>query len=682
MKASNFYLMLAFLWLGNCFKLAHAQDEADTEALVDRFLPDAEEESDLESMIDLLYQYYQQPINLNKCTRQELADLQLLSEGQLAAFFDYRNRFGNFISLLELQAVPGFDPSTIHKILPFVHITEKQSAQSFWQRVKEEKNKYFFVRYQSIPEQKRGYRSDEGNGYLGSNARLLYRLRMSHTKDFSLGFTLEKDAGERLRWSRANKTYLSDFISWHYTRYNLGKLKALSLGDYQIQVGQGLLLAGGFQLGKGAETVQGLRRSTRGVIPFTSAAEFGYLRGGAATLEVAKNTQLTTFFSSKNLSANIKTDSIIGDHASSISQSGLHRTATELGRKQSLSEISGGYHLNYKLPFLEIGTTGLFTQYGLPIQRRPSDYNQFEFAGQRLINTGFNYSFYWQNFSFFGEAALSQGKYLGLISGVLAGFGKHAELAFVYRNYHRGFHSVYGNALSEGTRANNERGLYWGIKLKPFKKWTLAAYYDNFQFPWLRYQADAPSSGFEYLARLGYKPNRQLRCYLQYRFENRERNLKDNTTAFDFLVPVVRKDWRFNLDYKASKQISLRSRIQYSERMQGNLYSEGFALMQDIVWDFGKLRVAARAAFFDTDDYDTRQYAYEKDVLYAFSIPAYYGEGVRNYLLLKWRPIKNIDLWARYAITRWYDRNTVGSGLEEIDGPRRSEIKLQMRCKF
>ena len=40
-----------------------------------------------------------------------------------------------------------------------------------------------------------------------------------------------------------------------------------------------------------------------------------------------------------------------------------------------------------------------------------------------------------------------------------------------------------------------------------------------------------------------------------------------------------------------------------------------------------QLRLSARYAIFNTDSYDTRIYAYEKDVLYAFSVPALYATG-------------------------------------------------------
>ena len=120
-----FYLLLSIV---NPLILL-AQDDAPIDAIIDRFLPDAEEEGDYEALIDLLNQYYQNPINLNKVDRQVLSDLQLLNENQLTAFFDYRKKFGKFISITELQAIPSFDPTTIRSILPFVKIEDYKLSQ-------------------------------------------------------------------------------------------------------------------------------------------------------------------------------------------------------------------------------------------------------------------------------------------------------------------------------------------------------------------------------------------------------------------------------------------------------------------------------------------------------------------------------------------------------------------------
>ncbi|MFT5596764.1 MAG: hypothetical protein ACI8QH_001563, partial [Flammeovirgaceae bacterium] len=112
--------------------------------------------------------------------------------------------------------------------------------------------------------------------------------------------------------------------------------------------------------------------------------------------------------------------------------------------------------------------------------------------------------------------------------------------------------------------------------------------------------------------------------------------------------------------------------------------SRGFMAYQDVIWDVKKvpLRIAARYALFDTDNFDSRIYAFENDVLYFFSIPAYGGRGTRAYILIKYDLGRNTDIWLRVAQTYFTDRQVVGSGLEEIDGNTRTEMKFQIRHLF
>ncbi|MFT4771736.1 MAG: hypothetical protein ACI9D1_001770, partial [Cryomorphaceae bacterium] len=43
---------------------------------------------------------------------------------------------------------------------------------------------------------------------------------------------------------------------------------------------------------------------------------------------------------------------------------------------------------------------------------------------------------------------------------------------------------------------------------------------------------------------------------------------------------------------------------------------------------------------------------------------------------------RNTDIWLRVAQTYFTDRQVVGSGLEEIDGNTRTEMKFQIRHMF
>jgi hypothetical protein len=85
---------------------------------------------------------------------------------------------------------------------------------------------------------------------------------------------------------------------------------------------------------------------------------------------------------------------------------------------------------------------------------------------------------------------------------------------------------------------------------------------------------------------------------------------------------------------------------------------------------------------FNTPNYDTRIYAYESDVLYAFSIPGYYGKGSRAYVMMKWDLTRGMDLWLRYAQWVYTDRTTISSGNTAIDGSKKGDVTVQLRWQF
>jgi hypothetical protein len=105
-------------------------------------------------------------------------------------------------------------------------------------------------------------------------------------------------------------------------------------------------------------------------------------------------------------------------------------------------------------------------------------------------------------------------------------------------------------------------------------------------------------------------------------------------------------------------------------------------LIQDLNLRFKKFKISTRAAIFDTDDFVNRQYVYEKDVLYAFSFPAYNGRGLRNYFLFQYQVFRNLTTWLRISRFNFADRNSVGSGQNEIDGSRRTDVKFMIRLKL
>jgi hypothetical protein len=655
-----------------------------------------------EDLYGTLLNYYQSPLNLNTASAEELRALPLLTEKQVAALLRHRQATGPLVSVYELQAVPGWDVRTIERVGPFVTVASTRPNAvrgTLWQRIKNEENNAVLLRYERVLQQRKGYApADTFRGrptlrYLGSPDALALRYRVSHAHDFSLGITAEKDAGEPLAWRPGQHQYGPDFVSAHFVLHEQGRLKTLALGDYQLQFGQGLLLSSGLAAGKGAETITNLRRAALGVRPYAALLENTFFRGAAATYQLAPRWEASAFGSRKNIDANTRqsTDSLVqfDEFSSSLLLTGLHRTATEIASRQRLSETVGGGHLGYLNASgnLSFGLTAVGTHYGTAFQKRPEPYNQFEFSGHNNLALGAHYSYGWHNLLLFGEGGRSSGGGLGLVNGLLASLGPAVDASVLVRHYDADFHTFYGNALSENTRTINESGLYIGLKVRPLARWEVSAYFDQFRFPWLRYRVSAPSQGQDALLRVAFTPTKTSLLYAQYRARLKPLDLPTSLTGRP--VPLPGQQLRHSLmlycDVQPTTQLGLRTRLQttYLHSDDSQPWRRGFVLSQDATVQLARrVRLTARYAVFDTDDYDTRQYVFEQDVLYAVSVPALYGQGTRAYAIGQATISRHFTLWLRYADTRYRHQATVGSGLEEIKGAARSEVTAQVRYKL
>ena len=655
-----------------------------------------------EDLYETLLQYYQTPINLNAATREELRALLLLNENQITNLLRHRTANGDLLSVYELQSVDGYDLRTINRILPFVGVltTDANAARgSLWQRIAQEDNNALFLRYERVLQTREGYtpptmfQGKPTTRYLGSPDKVLLRYRVSHTKDFSLGFSLEKDAGERITWNPKNGQFGADYVSAHLLLQERGKLKSLALGDYQLQFGQGLLLSSGLGVGKGAETITTLRRSSVGVRAYASLLENTFFRGAAATYQVTPTVQATAFASRKNVDANLQQsqDSLgqFDEFTSGLLYTGFHRTASELANRHQLSETIGGGNVGYtsRSGDLALGATGVFTHYGTPLLKRPEAYNRYEFSGKENLALSLNYSYVFRNLLFFGETARSSSGGLGTVNGLLASLGPNVDAAVLARHYDSDFHTLYGNAFSESTRNINETGVYFGLKVRPVARWEVSAYYDQFRFPWLRYRASAPTDGHDALVRLAYSPTKTSTLYVQARQRLKPRDLPTDGAIRPVPLPgeQLRQSLLLYYNTEISTALGLRTRVQASRLRDdaGRAWRRGYVLAQDVSYQINRaVKLTARYSLFDADDYDTRQYVYEQDVLLAVSVPALYGQGTRIYSIAEIRLNRSLTLWLRYAETRYRYQNTVGSGLESIDGSVRSEVKAQLRVKF
>ncbi len=652
-----------------------------------------DDELDYSTLLESLSQYLQNPIDLNRVDVEEWVRSGLMDEFQANALAAHIARFGKLMRYEELQVVPRFDLPFIYRILPYIKAGDGDAGSSSIRAMISSGKHTMLIRYQRTIETQKGFTEPTNptdTRYLGSPDKLYFKYRYQFSNKLSWGFVTEKDAGEELfKGSNEVKNWYEpysgfDFYSAHLFYKGKKLIRAIAIGDYQVEYGQGLTVWSGLAFGK-SNDVASIRKNGQGIKPYTSVNENLFLRGGAISLG-KKNFTADVFYSSHKIDGNISAlDSLDQLEAfSSFQETGYHRTTAELLDKNKIHKTLYGTHLGYRKKSFDIGFTAMHTEFAVPLKKTFYLYNKFDFQAKELDNYGLHYSYRFRNFSFFGETAYSGNGGYATVNGMMVSLDPRLSLAILHRDYGVEYQALQANPVAE-SKGQNERGLYMGFNAKMNRKWNISAYIDRFNFPWLKYQVDAPSKGYEYLSQIDFTPSKKLSFYARYKFTHKQENNTGIVAPVDVLVNKDLQNFRVNMSMKVSNSITLRNRVEFANfEKQGNKASNGFVIYQDV--SFNSLKSpftwSLRYALFDTDTYDSRIYSYENDVLYAFSIPAYYYKGSRFYITTKYHIKRGVDVWLRYSRTYYSNRTIVGSSLDEIQGRNKSEIKAQLRMTF
>jgi hypothetical protein len=593
---------------------------------------------------------------------------------------------GKLISIYELQAVPTWDVETIKKILPFVKVGDAVSLTAdIGQRFTGGEHS-ILMRAQQVIEKSGGYTRPDTvtNRYPGSPQRLLFRYKYVFRNLLQFGIVGDKDAGEQ--FFKGSQRQGFDFYSFHLFARKLGPIKLLALGDFTVNMGQGLIHWQSLAFKKSAD-VLAVKRQADILRPYSSAGEYNFQRGVGITVGGPK-LDATAFASLRKLDATFHSDTSLtnDDFISSILNSGYHRTLSEISKRNTISQTSFGGNISYRDTRLHVGLNGVAFKFSAPLVRDIQPYNQYAIQGSDWYNYSIDYSYTYRNFHFFGEAAMDKTSSKAFVSGLLASLDPKVDVSMVYRNIEKSYQTLYGNAFTESTFPANEKGLYTSVSIKPNAALKIDAYADIFSFPWLRYRVDAPTKGTEYLLQVTYRPNKQVEAYTRYRNENKAINLSglDLATRQPYITP--RQNWRTQFSYQPNGEITLRNRVEivWYAPQESDRSEQGFLTY----FDFGykpkgtQLSLNTRLQYFETDGFYSRLYAYESDVLYSYSIPQFIGKGLRYYINLNYDVTKKMQVWLRWAQTIYQNKKTISSGLDQINGNTRSEVKVQVMYDF
>lgn len=620
-----------------------------------------------EENFELLSELEEHPIDLNHAEREDLERLPFLSAQQVEDIIAYIYQYHGMRSFGELAMIESLDRPRQQLLTHFCYLSEEeQKGFPTWKQIAKY-GKHDLLATAKLPFYDR---KGDQNGYLGYKYRHSLRYTFSYSDYVKLGLTAAQDAGEPFFANKNSWGY--DHYSFYLVLRKLGRLKALVVGRYKLRMGLGLVLNNSYGYGKMA-VLSSLSRSTNDVRGHSGRSAANYLQGAAATVEVAKGLDLTAFVSWRKIDATLnKGDSTIA----TILTTGYHRTESELNRKNDASQTLAGGNLHWFYKGFHVGATGLYTSFDKPLQPKNALYRQYYPSGNSFWNASVDYGYTGHRLTFTGETATGDSHAVATLNTLTYQASPTLSLTALQRFYSYKYYSLFSESFADGSRIQNESGIYVGANWQPLRGLLLTSYFDYAYSPWAKYLVDYSSSSYDYLLQASYT---QARWSLsgRYRIRVREKNNADKSALINETTQRARLAFTYNGSCWTSKTQVDYAHSDYKTVSSGYMVSENFSITPT-AW----LQLNATLAYFHTDDYSSRLYAYERGPLYSFSFPAYYGEGIRYALFAKVTALKNLMLIAKLGTTNYFDRDHISSGLQQIDGSSQTDLELQVKWRF
>lgn len=660
-----------------CF--AHAQTGTDWEQELEYVSTDDDFDGEnWEGNYELLTELVANPIDINSARKEDLEQLPFLSQQQIMDIQYYVYKYGGIKSATELTLIPSLDHNTARMLRSFIRFGEfAETKNEYKTPIKHE-----LVVYGKIPTYER---AGDKDGYLGYKYKHWIKYDLKINDNIRAGIVGSQDSGEPFFSGKNSLGY--DYYSIYFLAKNLGKMETLAIGRYKLSFGMGLITNTGFSLGK-ISMLQNLGRQQNQIRAYSSRTEGKYFQGAATTIGLSENIRISGFVSYRKLDATLNSDST----AATLLYTGYHRTETEMNKKHNTSATMAGGNLSLSFGDLDIGATILYSHLDRElVPKTSSAYRKYYPAGKDFLNSSISYSWHHYPFAINGETAIDKNGHFATINTSSVQLSSYLSIMLLYRLYSYKYTSLYANSFSEGSSVQNESGFYYGLNWTPNRKFKLSIYADYAHFPYMRYQVSSPSDAFDTMIQGEF--NRKAWTFkARYRLHLKQKDYTDND---DNTILINRLDHKVRLSAEYSKggwtsqtqvDCSLID-IKYPDNADENGKTKGIMIGESIGWkrdlgNGGKLDIYISGKYFNSEDYNSRLYGYEKGMLYSYGSASYYGEGIRYAIAGKWYLNSKVMLSSKVGVTNYFDRSTIGSDLQQINASSQTDIELQLRLKL
>ncbi len=630
------------------------------------YFDDNETQSLSEERLDALRAIHDNPFDINTASRDELLDLPFISPVQVDSILSYVSKYGPLLSLGELSLVPRIDYQTRFLLTAFLVCRPVKATKPDAKKLILNGRHDIAVNFATPLYTAAGYKDNslnDNNKYLGDKNRAAFKYSYNYKDELKYGISAEKDAGEPFA-CRGNTLF--DSYSFHIFRKQKNGKYTLALGDYRINLGEGLIAGNQYFSGKKIALSYYNNRSI--ITPHTSYSERDFFRGIAGSLRLGKF--LTTAFVSYK-----PNDAVINDsnNVTSITNNGYHRTIPEQKRRGNLNDLTFGGDFSYDQKIMKLGLSAIYTHYDKPLSPRNVEYNRYAMRGKDFHAFSLHYAINHKAISSRGEAAISETSAVAFVNTIKWRATNRTTLVNILRSYSMKYVQPYAECFKSSGRVSNEQGIYLGAKSEVLKSLTLQGYADFFRSPWPSYKYRAPVNGTELFFEAHLHDTKGNFVSAEWKFTNRKLDaiyITNDSSDKNKNLVRIQAGAVFN-------KFTTRTTLSFSSSTDKEKTNHGWAISQRVNYTTKRFALASAASYFNTSNYAARIYVYESNVKYNYAnFSNLYGEGIRASLLCSAKISNKIKCYAKYGITHYFDRKTIGTGAQAIASSSKSDLNF------
>lgn len=646
--------------------------------ILDEMVEDGILTGDYEEQAAELLALSENRLDLNQITREQVRDLFFLTEKQQEILVSHREIYGPYRSESEIMTLPYFTKLDAKRLMYFATVNPSDDMPTYHRGARME----IVTRVQRTYPDAKGFKTLADTvkpAFCGSPYKGLLRVNGEIGDGIKGGLVAEKDAGEPV-FSHGIGT--TDFLSGHISFLSKKFVRRIILGHFHAKFGQGLGLWTGFS--PDISTVNSsIYRSGNGVSGTLSASESGYLRGIAIEMGNQRiKLDLLASHTDGDMSMIELGDSAgINEYAVTLRTDGYHRTESELRLRNNFQQMLVGGYFKYSWYRWNLAWGANHWHGSKVLGNKGEKYKMFFPKSDDIGIVHLDYSYRHPSLSLYGEVAYQSTRSWGIMHGADIDMGSGCSLTIGVRGFGNRYYSLYQNPFSRSAQPGGERGLYIGVKMSPIARTSILANVNIYRHCWLKYLVPAPSGGYKARVVLAYNIDESNR--LNFRFRHDEKAEGDRTDRTK-MAKTKRSSGRIVWSTDVEEKMSMKMTVETVKYRQGKLTSCGVWLGAQLLlmtkWHDARLDLMA--AHFDTDDYYSRIYVNQPDVLYAMSIPSYQGKGVLALAKGKISLIRSLEVCLYGSYVKYYDQEVISSGNSEIDSSQKIDAKVQVRIKL